>query len=335
MTSLRRMPVIFQLLLGVFLVVLVTLTFQVAVKKLTYDIRPGWEVIRPPHEVSALAAQGDRIWAGGKGGLMAFERVTARPISPPEGAPPMVFVWDLLIDAAGTLWVAHQDGLTRLREGRWETLEALQKVLPGPARALLEDRSGTLWIGGEKGVARFDGRSFERLPFPDKKALVSVDVLCQDRTGVYWFGSSSPTHGGLLRYGAGQWQAYSTRNGLVHNSVNCITPDSKGRLWFGLGFGSRGGACFLENGEWKTWTREDGLAGEKVRSIFEDRSGRLWFGSEYDGIAVLDGTEWRIFSPRDGLAGWEVKEMIEDEGGVYWLGTDKGLSRITALDWKS
>ncbi len=334
MTRFHRMPRIAQLLTGILVVLIVTLAFQAAVRRLTYDLRPGWEIIRPPHEVSALVFQGDRIWAGGKEGLTVFDRLSAGPVSPPSGAPPMVFVRDLLVDAAGTLWIAHQDGLTRLREGRWETLEALQQVLPGPALALMEDRTGLLWIGGEKGVVHFDGRSFERFPFPDKNGLVSVDVLFQDRTDTLWFGSSSPTHGGLLSYGAGHWQAYSTQNGLVHNSVNCITQDSRGRLWFGLGFGSRGGACFLKNGAWKTWTKADGLAGEKVRSIYEDRSGRLWFGSEYDGIAVLDGKNRQIFSPKDGLAGWEVKEMIEDEGGVYWLGTDEGLSRITTGDRK-
>ncbi len=329
----RPLRTLLQLFLGVALVALMTVGFKAGVKKMTRPHRVGWDIIGPSTEISALALQGDVIWAGGKKGLMCVNRTSAQTEPLPQGAPLMAYIKDLLVDRQGDLWIAHQDGVTRLQNGgRWEPLNMVRTKLAGPAFALLEDRSGILWIGGEKGLVRYDGRSFELFDLPEKVAQAKVDVLFQDNSGTYWFGSSSATHGMLLKYVSGHFQAYSTQNGLIHNSVNCVMQDSKGWLWFGLGFGSHGGVSFCENGQWRTYTKADGLAGDKVRSLYEDSQGRFWFGSEYDGVAVLSGTHWKILTPKDGLAGWEVKEIIEDQDGIFWLGTEKGLNRIDAGD---
>jgi ligand-binding sensor domain-containing protein len=295
----------------------------------------GWTTIRPPYETTALAVQGEVVWAGGRSGLVAIERLTGRLQAMPPGCPRLRHVKDLLVDRNGNLWIAHGSGLTRYAADRWQTFSTADGMLSGAATALCEDRDGALWIGTEQGVVRYYEQRWRAFTTSDGLEADSVDVIFQDRDGVMWFGSGSTTRGGLSSYDGKTWQAYSTSDGLAHNSVNAIVQDREGALWFGTGFGRQGGATRLFREAWTTWSRQDGLAGEKVRSIFQDSAGRLWFGSEYDGMAVCDssGKIWRLLTPREGLAGWEVKKMVQDHDGVYWLGTENGVTRIAKFDW--
>jgi ligand-binding sensor domain-containing protein len=323
-----------QFLLGVGIVLGLGLLIKI-VSPSQVKMPPGWRVIRPPNEVSALAIQGDVVWAGGKDGLAAIDRRSSQLQKLPEGAPRMRYVKDLLVDRKGNLWIGHHTGLAKCKNGKWETYPQVEQLINGPILSILEGRDGVLWVGGEKGVVYLDGETFRPFTIPEELKLPSVDVIFQDRSGAMWFGSASPTRGGLLCYYDRQWRGYTINGGLAHHSVNAVIQDRHGALWFGLGFGSRGAASRLKNKAWTSITKENGLAGEKVRSIYEDQDGRMWFGSEYDGIAINSDHHWVVLTPKHGLAGWEVKEMIQDVDGVYWLGTEDGLSRIESIDWES
>ncbi len=293
---------------------------------------PGSMVIRPPGDLSALAVQGDILWAGGAEGLVMVDRSTSVVSPAPDPAKRFRYVRDLLVDRENALWVAHRTGLSRYANGEWRDLEGPDSLPPGPTLSLWQDRAGGIWVGGENGVVHLSEGSPVRHTTADGLAAPEVDVIFQDRDGVMWFGSASPTQGGLTSYDGRAWRTFSTREGLAHNSINAIIQDRIGALWFGTGFDQRGGANRLSGGVWSTLTRQDGLAGEKVRSIFEDRQGRLWFGSEYDGVAVFDGLNWKILTTDDGLASWEVKKIVQDPDGVYWLATMDGLTRLPAMD---
>ncbi len=329
LASLRRRPnAVFGLvILGVALVVLLA-RLSVPVE------RPpeGWSVIRPPAEVSALAVQGDVLWAGGRDGLVAVDRATSRVDPPPDGAPDLRYVKDLLVDADGGLWVAHAAGVSRYARGAWSGVPEADSLLSGAALSLWQDRDGAIWVGGEKGVARIGKDGARLFTEADGLAAPSVDVIFQDRDGVMWFGAAPATRGGLTSFDGARWRRYFTGDGLAHNSVNAIIQDRAGALWFATGFHDRGGASRLAGGVWTTLTRAEGLAGEKVRTVYEDRDGRLLFASEYDGVAVYDGQRWRVLTPSHGLADWEVKRIIQDPDGVYWLGTLDGITRFPGLE---
>jgi ligand-binding sensor domain-containing protein len=297
----------------------------------------GWQILRPPAEVAALALDGEVLWVGGRDGLLAVDRKTVSLAPLPAGGPDIRYVSDLLVDGDGGLWIAHQAGLTRLRNGEWRTFGPAEGVPAGPTTSAFRDRAGALWVGVAEGVVRFEREPGEgertRYTARDGPGLATVDVIYQDSAGLLWLGSASPNSGGLASFDGQTWRAYSTRDGLAHPSINGIVQDRAGTLWVAIGFADLGGASFLRDGVWRQLTEQDGLAGAKVRSVFEDRDGRLWLGSEYDGITVLDGDRRRVFTPRDGLSGWEVKEMVQDESGVYWLGTEDGLTRIARIEW--
>jgi ligand-binding sensor domain-containing protein len=290
----------------------------------------GWQIIRPPGEVSCLALDGSRLWAGGKDGITLIDTATGRSLPPSPGTPSFGRVNALLRDSQGAMWIAHDAGLTLYHNGLFAPVPGFPA---GTALSLLEDKQGRLWVGSPGAVRRRSGDDWTTLSPPRESALDAADVLFEDHEGIVWVGCASPSQGALYRFDGSSWQRFSADTGLVHSSVNMIAEDRSGALWVALGFAGHGGAGRLQSGQWTFLTSKDGLAGDKVRSIYEDRAGRLWFGSEYDGVAIRESTRWRILAPGKGLAGKEVKVVLQDPQGVFWIGTDGGLNRIAGYEF--
>lgn len=326
MIARRVLTVVIVLAVAAGLVVAVARLLSLADTSVSRAVLPeGWMLIRPPHEVSALAVQGYTVWAGGRDGLYAIDRHTGQLMPLPSDAPRMTYVKDLLVDADDTLWVAHSRGLACLVEGVWRDCGG--GAPEGPCLSVYEDRDRVIWVGTDSGLLRRDAGAWTRPP-GDPLADTTVEVIFQDHDGVMWFGSSHPTAGALTRLDGEGWEVFGVDDGLPHGSINDIMQDRDGVIWVGTGFARRGGAAWLAPDGWRALTMDDGLAGEKVRSIFEDTRGRLWFASEYDGVAIRNGVSWKILTPLEGLAGWEVKETARDADGVLWLGTENGVTHM-------
>ena len=69
-------------------------------------------IIRPPHEVSTLAAQGSIIYAGGQEGVFIIDRRTGSVKSRLGEGEGFEYVKSLLVDQNDVLWIAHKRGLT-------------------------------------------------------------------------------------------------------------------------------------------------------------------------------------------------------------------------------
>lgn len=312
--------------------------------------RPGqinsirWQIIRPPHEVSALAEQGEIVWAGGMDGVFALDRRTGTLVRELYPDTPLEGVRALLVDQAGTLWIGHQSGLTRYDGATWHSYTSNDGLPDNRVNALFLDDAGRLWVGTWGGAAILEQNDLDEgtwrvLGKREGLAEDMVNVMLQDRHGGMWFGSYVAPRGGISHLQDDTWQHFSTVDGLPHNNVTALIEDNAGAVWAGTGLLDRGGACRLERREtgWaiaEVLTQQDGLAGTKVRSIFQDHDDALWFGSEYDGLARYDGHSWRRFTQADGLAADEIKVILQDIDGDLWLGTTDGVTRIhaSALD---
>lgn len=295
----------------------------------------GWQIIRPPHEVSALAIQGNVIWAGGKDGVVGVDRFTGRIVAELACDGQLVYTRALLVDRNGILWIGHQDGLTRYDGSACVTYTEKDGLPDSQVNALLETHNGEIWVGTSRGAAYHDVAGWHVLTVADGLADDMVNVMLEDSEGGMWFGSYTAPRGGLSYLKYGQWQIFSTSNGLPHNGINALLEDQSGHIWAGTGMLDRGGAAVFVYGESglvleDVLASSDGLAGNNVRSIYQDRDGVFWFGSEYDGIARLDTGSWQVLTVEDGLSDPEVKCIVQDEDGNLWLGTMDGITRISA-----
>ncbi|MBK1720281.1 ligand-binding sensor domain-containing protein [Thiocystis violacea] len=317
-----------QLLLGAGLLMGVTygVLQALAMDRLAH-LPAGWSIIQAPADVASLARVGDRIWAGGAEGLALFSvGGEAQPL--PAELTSLRFVSALRAEPDGSVWIAHEVGVSRWRPGTLENFDIPDGRVPGRVLSLHRDRSGTLWVGHERGLVRWIDGHFESVTPPAGFSLGPVDAIWMDRTGTLWLGDSSPRSAGLVAVGKDGWHRYRLADGLPHQSVNAILEDRQGTLWVGTGFAGQGAALAIEPDGWRIVGRREGLAGDKVRSVYEDSRGRLWFGSEYDGVGVRDAQGVVILDTASGLSGPEVKSVLEYPSDTFWLGTTHGITRI-------
>jgi len=318
------------LVAGILIIAVIVLILQIVMGYAQVrSTPPGWEIIRPPGEVSTLLIDNDSIWTGGKEGIILIGRTNLSVIPLPAGAPPTSYVRQIFRDHTGSIWIGHDGGLVKYTNASW------QIIAPGPnipftgVLSLAERNDGEIVVGTETDVYQEDASGWHSLHHVSMPDIVSADVLLATRSGDLWVGCGVPMHGALFRLNGTIWQRYTVSDGLPHPAIRALTEAGDGSIWVATGYSRNGGAVRYSGGNWTNLTKADGLAGESTRSVFQDTFGRIWIGSEYDGIAVRDNNSWRILTEKDGLAGNEVKTMVQDQDGTYWLGTNKGLSRIT------
>lgn len=227
-------------------------------------------------------------------------------------------------------------------------------------RAISQTPDGYLWLGTGEGLARFDGVRFTVFDRSNTPALGDDGILSLRLAsdGTLWIGTEG---GGLVRYQAGQFRNYSTRDGLTNAFVRTIYEDSRGNLWIGTdrGFFRHAGDRFerLDN------TPEVPLA--NVPSVAEDSNGRIQVVSSLGLLTVENGrlvpaggncdtTRIRTISSSGGeflrvadsigggllkngcveadprLAGLPLRVGLLDREENFWIGTEgRGLFRIS------
>ena len=161
---------------------------------------------------------------------------------------------------------------------------------------------------------------------------------------------------------------YTTADGLIDNSVNCVAIGSNDVVWFGtqngissfdgtswnsystatdtilvddnittisvmlngdVWVGTNFGASKYDGSSWQTFTETDGLADNRVNDITQEANGDIWFGN-YDGVSVYDGTSFTSYTMADGLPFGGVTSTAFDSSGDKWFGS--GLGGLIKFD---
>jgi signal transduction histidine kinase/ligand-binding sensor domain-containing protein len=124
----------------------------------------SWSEIGDKGLATALATDGkdERVWIGfAKGGISTLTRgIVERSFTPSDGLG-SGRVSDLRFDSDGTLWAATDGGMSRLKDGHFDTLDASHGLacnrLYWSVRA--DDRS--LWMYGDCGLIRVAGAEID------------------------------------------------------------------------------------------------------------------------------------------------------------------------------
>jgi len=179
-----------------------------------------------------------------------------------------------------------------------------------------QDRNGNIWFATSDGVFRYNGKSFTKIT----GQLISKPFfsVLEDRKGNFWFG----TYGsGVYYYNGKSFQNFTTREGLVNNSVMPIYEDKAGIIWLGTG----GGVSRYDGKSFRNFTTSDGLTNNDVHAIVQDKTGKIWFGSRGD-ISIYDGKTFTTLTDKNGKTFRNVWSIIKDKKGNIWFGAD-GLWR--------
>jgi ligand-binding sensor domain-containing protein len=184
-------------------------------------------------------------------------------------------------------------------------------------RNVKKDRNGNILIASFKGVLRYDNS----LPQGQERSFTNItssisspsfwDVL-EDRKGNLWFASRDSA---VYYYNGKSFKHFTTKDGLVNNSVMSIYEDKAGNIWFG----TSGGASRYDGKSFKNFTTKEGLPNNAITTIMEDKTGKLWFGTRGEAC-FYDGKTFTVFKNKDGRAFSNVWSIIEDKKGNIWFG---------------
>lgn len=254
-------------------------------------------------------------------------------------------------------------GITHLMHNSWQEGDGLPQ---NTVDAIVQDDRGYLWLGTQVGLVRFDGVSFRVYDRARVEALLSnqIKALFKDSDGVIWIGTDE---GGITRMENGEFETFTTEDGLSSNTVRSFYEDEEGNLWIGT---RRGGLVRYDGSSFTTFTGAEGLVGNVVLSIGEARDGTmlvgtdaglrrlrdgqiepvpnagplsdlpitrivaarsdssLWLGTAGGGVfSWTDGIQSNM-TEEDGLSGSNVVALHEDQSGALWIGLKtSGLNR--------
>ena len=125
---------------------------------------------------------------------------------------------------------------------------------------------------------------------------------------------------------------YTTADGLINNSVNCLAVDHNDDLWFGTQEG-------ISKFDGTNWTNYDvnshpDLVSNTITALAVDSDNNLWIGTNF-GINKFDGTNWTTYTEADGLADDRVAYINQGPDGKIWLANNDGITIFDGTIWTS
>lgn len=284
------------------------------------------------------------IWIGGSNGLARYDSHNFKFfLNNPKDSRSISnnFVWDVLEDKRGRLWVATTNGLN-LFEHETERFKRYLNVPNNPSSLisndvyrLFEDSNENLWVGTRNGLDMFDPERKKFTHFLHKKDVANalsdngVTAIFEDSQGTLWVG----TRRGLNIYkpAIGGFELFRfNQEGVVFGgnaAINDVTEDGDQNLWVATVNGLY--RFNLVSGEGKHFTADTSsphsLQDNLITRLYVDSKKHLWISTDHGGLSLYKPeTESFITYQHDpydpsSLASNNVREIFEDSAGDYWV----------------
>lgn len=236
-----------------------------------------------------------------------------------------LWVYDLLFEPNGTMWVATWKGASRRHQNGFTTYTMDDGLVDKWVYTVEREPSGVLWFGTEGGINRFDGKVWKGWTHKDglgaeltERRNLSLRPTLNEKT------AAPAAEEPYDEEGSHHQQSGRENQGLNPNYVISSAIDAKGFKWFGT-WG--GGLSRFDGKEFKNYTTSDGLPGNIINAIEIDKQGIMWIGTN-KGVSRFDGKRFQNFTTANGLLGDYVYSIAIDPEGNKWFGTFGGVSRF-------
>lgn len=233
-------------------------------------------------------------------------------------------------DREGTVWLATDRGLNRLRQQVLTPLSTNDGLVHNEVYPMLNARDGSIYIGTNGGLSRYQNGKFTNTVLtPGKEyGFSSVQSLAEDKEGRLWIGVVN----GLFVLKDGKLENWANKF-ETPDTIYTIFTHQDGTVWFGT---EHKGVWQYKNDKISPlFSTAEGLAGNDVKFIHQAKDGTFWIGT-FNGISIADcGLQFadcqikKSYTTADGLPSNFVRSIKEDDDGTLWIGTyDNGLSRF-------
>lgn len=226
-------------------------------------------------------------------------------------------------DRDGSVWITSEQGLTRFRAGRFETLGTLPGLPRSRLTTLCEDREGGLWVGtATSGLVRLADRTMGAVAPETELARASITTVGEDGEGRLIIGTRA---GAVFVHerGGRTWRVGHPDGSSSRGTVYSILA-APGR---GVLVGSEAGLAVLV-GE-SLVPAKDWPHGRSVRALTFGRDGDVWVAERDGGIhRFRDGRVVQGFGHDDGLPKGLVTAILVPKDGGILAGGRGGLARL-------
>ena len=226
----------------------------------------------------------------------------------------------LLLRKNGELWARGPKFIVTLPVSgkKFEIRNPAQPVPSDPTYlSLAEDRAGTVLASFGSSVGRFANGRWEVVSEAKGFGKGTVSSILQDREGTVWFGLLG--HGIRKWLGYGDWQHWTTNQGLHSDEIWALVRDSRGRLWVA----DEHGLSILKPGasRFESWSQPGIDPLSRCLSLVKSKDGFLWAATNQGRLVQIDEATlhgWQLALP-------SVLRVFVDSRDRVWISTDQGL----------
>jgi PAS domain S-box-containing protein len=226
---------------------------------------------------------------------------------------------------AGDVWVERLNTMVRVHEGRADS----GHPFPGQAASAYRDPAGVIWWFCLDAIYRYDGVSYTKIALPasfPKPYLYAgtPPQVTEDGSGTLWLSAKGQ---GVFYLKNGVWHHPESASEFVKLSTSAAFTDWMGRAWFGYA----GGTIILLEHEniQKVFPANESPVGS-IGTI-NGRGHHIWVGGE-SGLAFFDGNRFRRIVPADAETFGYVGGVEETSNGSLWLGRGGNVVEIPATE---
>lgn len=177
------------------------------------------------------------------------------------------------IDASNNKWIGFNLlGLGKFDGSVWTMYDSINSSLPSNHVYAITHISSTLWVGTLAGISSFNGVSFSNFALPMPLAVTS---LTMSGNNVF-----AGTMQGLYKFDGTSWQSFTTNNGLVNDTIQCLASNSNGEIWIG----TKNGLSFFANNSFTNFTSSNSaIVNNSVSSITITKADDVWIATQNSG----------------------------------------------------
>lgn len=303
-----------------------------------------------------LASLGEGLFCYGTNG-MSLEFTVRQGL-------PSNYIRFLLPDREDNVWVATENGLSRIRPallqvydrrhglkgerimgtypssdgGLWAATDGggvhkwqdgiFMPVTNGPASTLLNtvlvDRSSNVWIATH-GNGLHRSKGEAFTRVEVPSLAPEISALFQDSTGSLWVGQRSLNH--VLQLTNQAWFILTLPNPESMADVRCFAEDDTGGLWLGT---AGSGLFHWDDNRFERFSRTNGLPSDSIWTLHFDREDHsLWIGASGGGLVRRKAGRFDLCNSSHGFWDNTIYQMFDDGRGWFWFGSRRGIFRVS------
>jgi ligand-binding sensor domain-containing protein len=246
--------------------------------------------------------------------------------------PNNLFAFSFQEDKEGKIWIGLSDGNTSGCLGVYHedifSLKSNNDGIPtGSYHTSIKLPDGSLIFSGnilnEKGrslIIWISSMGIDTIQIPFLLKNPHINCIELVNRSEMWIGTSS----GLITNNRGEWNWFTSQQGLPSNFISCIYQDFRGVVWVG----TDNGIAFFMDGNLFLPEKGSKII-SSATTFFGDNRGYIWCGARYasEGVSVYNGQVWETFSGRHGLVDNSATIFHQDSQGNLWVGSCYHRSR--------